>query len=79
MSKNRAKTRAVGRVSVAQPGVLYLSSIQVYEALEPLACARCRGRIPASALFTRRRAAGTEGGPGPVCHACAAFPDPPMA
>jgi len=79
MSKNRAKSRAVGLASVAPPGAIFSASIRVYEALVPLACARCRGPIPIGALFTRRRAAGTEGGLGPVCRACAAFPDPPMA
>jgi len=79
MSKNRAKSRAVGLASVAPPGAIFASSVRVYEALEPLACARCRGPIPIGDLFIRRRAAGAEGGRVPTCRACAPFPDLDLA
>ena len=71
--------RAVGRASVAPPGALFASWVRVYEALEPLACARCRRPIRVGALFTRRRGMQAEGGRGPVCRPCAPFPDPELA
>ncbi len=49
MSKSKAAARVVGRTSVTPPGALFASSTQVYEALVPLACVRCRGRIPIGA------------------------------
>jgi hypothetical protein len=46
----------------------------VYEALAPLTCARCLGAIAVGDRFTRRKL--FDGGPLPVCRACAPFAEP---
>ena len=68
---SKARMRRVGMVNEPSAALGITTPRGLYEALAPLACATCRRAIAVGDRFTRRKVG--DGGPRPVCRACAPF------
>ena len=73
---SQARMRRVGWANEPSRALGIVAPRGIYEALAPLACASCHRAIAVGDHFTRRKMF-AEGGPAPVCRACAPFAEAP--